>query len=438
MDTNSKPRRKCKSIKAGKEFMSCVGTIQKLNNISKDVIIMLKEKNSDSKETRQTVVKMSCDPNMWDSQDSESVKEDRILDSVEQGEEKGDVSKEDFRSLPAEWQHKAVDLYQNSIKSKSEGSVLGTETNPSEVNPGLKNFKCNMNNEKLDFEIKNKLNELKFEKNICTTKDAARIMAQIKKYPTIIGNDKKMLDVENNEQGMEIELYQKERDKQDINMQMYERKRQQEQENMKLKENCYAEMRCSLRREKEGDVSSNNRSSKSLQNKVNEKQIKNEQNMSMKQKEPAINSMKRHEVNEIKEDYGDSWQEMDKEEIFDQHFENEVPDKKSVEDCDNLKHVTPPGVVHLDKSEMYRPRRLQNLMFVISQDGAENKKERKGQKGQCGLVDKGRDVIESDLCKYGTSSKLCDENEEAGTLCYFLARSIRQGPYDQRRESCLG
>ena len=354
-----------------------------INIDDKEIMIVMDNRQ---KTTRQTILKMSSDSNMDDQAESKSAKEDRILDSLVYGQEKKDVSKEDSGSISLDWQTRAVELYQNGTKMKTEESVLGIETKSPEMLPFVKNASPNMyKNKDTVFDTKsynkedNQSKQLEEEIQIHTYSKNEKIQIQIKNCDDL--NNRK-IEIDSNKKETETSLDPFKKDELNMNL-VYKRKMLQEERNMKLKDQ-FAEKNVKI-------DNFRNKVDIKTSNDKNEKQKKNEN-----EKKAKLLCIKKSTINMNMKN--DNRQETEKEEN-NKNVSDVVPEEKNCADMEGETSIT-----ETNKTQDYLPNKLRNLILTlhISVDEGMTDLQKKVQKGYSELVVTGCDVTENKLSKYET------------------------------------
>ena len=384
------------------------------------------EETNHVKTEMQTIVKMSCDPNnmAYSSSESKSMKEDRILDSLDRdfGQEKGDLSKDDVCSLSSEWLLRLKDLYRKSPQTKTEESVLGTEEKSLDIFPFSK--KCvekfddnkentraeNMKQPNLEENEKNKIDS---NKSASRKNDSAVYMYKLEKEKFIEYYDKGIQEV----QGTSVK-----NNKLKENMKIRDRKQRQEEENMKMKQNLMSKI-----------VDSENErfGSKTAKNKINEKQKKDETNTALVADKTLVISD--HSIDQQNKNFHDEQQDVEKREEMkkvDADGDLKLPVEKSAEP-----HMIQTSIDESRRGQTYLPTLLRDVIVHISQD----EKITQGQLVQKGLTDFGiktRDVTESKQTENETADIHCTGKQEKGRKKFKTFLNCRL-TFDRQLIHCL-
>ena len=396
LETFSEPRKKNewwifpkRNMEEAMRVLSDQKHLETVKNVDKDMVVVVNDRKN-LKATRQTVLKMSCDSNMEASLDSKSMKEDRILNSLVYGQEKGDVSKEDLGNLSLDWQPRVVNLYEKGIKIKTEEGVLGLENKSPEIWQSVKDIDIAPNvhkNRSMDFSMKcKKMNDSKFDKNVSE---------QIPLEKSTLEKDdlnKKKIKIDSNKEEKDVELDQMENDQLNLKEKIYKRKIVHDEENMKLKENKFAEINFDIK------TSKNNR---------NEEQKKREKNISLKDDEAKLNYMKKSPSN-VREQNDTNQQETEKEEN-----DKNVDAFSEEQKCSDTEPVVQSSINETNNEQVYPPSKLRNLI-LLSQDVADE--QGKVQKGQAELRVTGCDLYPKEPRNFETPNEDLKEKLETGKM----------------------
>ena len=372
-------------------------------------IKMINEANH-VKTDMQTVVKMSCDPNNMEcsSSESKSMKQDRILDSLDQdfGREKGDLSKEDVCSLSSDWQLRAVDLYRNSVQIKTEESVLETEDKSLDLFPFPKKYveKSDEDKENITAEnmkrntTKNRQNKTDSNKNASTKNNSAMYMYKLE--------TEKLIDQYEKSRDQEVQVLSLKNNKLKENMKISDRKQRQEEQNMKMKQILTSEIKLKL---KMIDFENERFCNKTAKNNRNEKQKEDKVNkaLAVDKNFPIVTDP----IDKQKQNYHCEQREAEEQEVIEKVDADsylELPVEKSAE-----RHMIQASTDETDKEQTYLPTLLRDLIQHISKDEHETKEERV-QKGETDLGIERRDVTDSKQTENQTADIYCEEKQEKG------------------------